>query len=56
MCREHCKKKTHLDFKCRSCNEVFCVKCRTPEDHKCEIKKEQIVLEKVVADKLSERA
>ena len=49
---EHCKKKTHLEFKC-TCQKVLCVYCRTPEAHSCtEPKVEKVVLEKVVAEKI----
>lgn len=49
---QHCKKKTHLEFKC-ICGIVCCVKCRTPEIHGChEKEKEKIILEKVVASKV----
>jgi hypothetical protein len=48
----HCKKRSHLEFKCL-CGGVFCVACRTPEIHKCESKEGQkVVLEKVVAPKV----
>lgn len=49
---EHCKKKTHLEFKC-NCQKVFCVHCRTPEVHCCtEPKVQKVELEKVVAEKV----
>jgi hypothetical protein len=48
----HCKKKTHLEFKC-SCEKVFCVACRMPEIHVCPaFKVEPVVLVKVVAPKV----
>ena len=30
----HCKKKSHLEFKCQ-CEKVFCIHCRLPEVHVC---------------------
>ena len=31
----HCKKKTGiLNYKCK-CNNIFCTKCRLPEEHCC---------------------
>lgn len=51
----NCKKKTHLEFSC-SCEHKFCVSCRLPEDHKCNVKREdKVVLIKVVADKLVDK-
>lgn len=48
----HCKKKTHLEFKC-PCGQVCCVACRTPEVHGCQNKYgEKVLLEKVVAEKV----
>jgi predicted nucleic acid binding AN1-type Zn finger protein len=49
----HCKKKSHLEFKC-GCGGVFCTACRTPEVHGCSIKVgEKVVLVKVVAEKVA---
>ena len=48
----HCKKKTHLEFKC-NCEGVFCVSCRVPEVHVCSnIVVKPVALEKVVQDKV----
>lgn len=30
----YCKKSTVLEFKCR-CDNIYCIKCRMPEVHKC---------------------
>jgi hypothetical protein len=47
-----CKKKTHIEFKC-ACGKVYCVGCRLPEVHKCDVKLDvKIVLEKVVTAKV----
>ena len=49
----HCKKKTHLEFKCScSIEKVFCVKCRATETHQCVLVHASIELIKVVAEKL----
>jgi hypothetical protein len=49
----HCKKKTHLEFKCScSTEKVFCVKCRASETHSCAIVYPQIELIKVVPIKV----
>jgi hypothetical protein len=49
---DHCKKKTHLEFKC-ACGQKCCVVCRTPEVHGCTEKYGvKVVLEKVVAEKV----
>jgi predicted nucleic acid binding AN1-type Zn finger protein len=32
-----CKKNINLmNFQCKSCNIIFCINHRTPEDHNCE--------------------
>jgi hypothetical protein len=49
---DFCKKKTHLEFKCTCSEKVFCVKCRTTEIHRCDIKFEKPKLEKVVREKV----
>ena len=47
-----CKKKSHLEFKCK-CGGVYCTVCRTPEVHGCSTKQgEPVKLEKVVAEKV----
>jgi predicted nucleic acid binding AN1-type Zn finger protein len=46
-----CKKKSHLEFKCK-CGGVYCARCRTPEVHTCSVKPEPVKLEKVVAEKV----
>jgi len=49
----HCKKKTHLEFKCPCSNEkVFCVKCRTTEVHHCGYVYKPVELLKVMKDKV----
>jgi hypothetical protein len=49
----HCKKKTHLEFKCPCSDEkVFCVKCRSTETHHCEVVYKSVELVKVVAEKV----
>jgi predicted nucleic acid binding AN1-type Zn finger protein len=49
----NCKKRTHLEFTCQ-CKNVLCVSCLLPEVHKCPIDlKTKVVLEKVVAEKVS---
>jgi len=49
----HCKKKTHLDFKCRCSSEkVFCSACRITEVHGCEIVYKPTELVKVVPVKV----
>jgi len=49
----HCKKKTHLEFKCScSTEKVFCVKCRASETHSCVIAYPQVELIKVVPIKV----
>jgi hypothetical protein len=50
----HCKKKTHLEFKCPCSDEkVFCVKCRASETHSCAVVYPQVELIKVVAEKVA---
>jgi hypothetical protein len=46
-----CKKKSHLEFKCK-CGGVYCTVCRTPEVHGCSVKPEPVKLVKVVAEKV----
>ena len=49
----HCKKKTHLEFKCPcSADKVFCVRCRTTEVHLCDIVYKPIVLLKIQKEKV----
>jgi hypothetical protein len=49
----HCKKKTHLEFRCTcSIEKVFCVKCRATETHHCIVVYEPVPLIKVVAEKV----
>ena len=49
----HCKKKTHLEFKCPcSADKVFCVRCRTTEVHLCDIVYKPIVLLKIEKEKI----
>lgn len=49
----HCKKKTHIEFKCSCSNEkVFCVKCRATETHACVVVYVPVELVKVVAEKV----
>jgi len=49
----HCKKKTHLEFKCPcSTEKVFCVKCRATETHQCTVVYTPLELVKVVAEKV----
>lgn len=51
---KNCNKKLKLtDMKC-VCDFTFCINHRLPESHKCtyDFKKEKIVLEKVVRDKV----
>ena len=49
---QHCKKKTHLEFKCQ-CEKVFCIHCRLPEVHTCPTyKPTPVELVKVVASKV----
>lgn len=32
-----CKKRIGLfEHKCNSCNKIYCLRCRLPEDHKCD--------------------
>jgi hypothetical protein len=49
----HCKKKTHLEFKCTCSNEkVFCSRCQTTEVHGCGRIYKPTELVKVVAEKI----
>jgi hypothetical protein len=49
----HCRKKTHLEFKCScSTEKVFCVKCRASETHSCVVVYSQVELIKVVPIKV----
>ena len=49
----HCKKKTHLEFKCPcSADKVFCVRCRTTEVHLCDVIYKPIVLLKIEKEKI----
>ena len=48
----HCKKHTHLEFKC-ACGLTYCVKCRAPEEHGCLVDPGKVVLVKVVSDKVN---
>jgi hypothetical protein len=48
----HCKKKTHLDLKCK-CEKMFCSACLLPEVHVCaHIPKDKVDLIKVEAPKV----
>ena len=49
----HCRKKTHLEFKCKCSSEkVFCSSCRTTEVHGCVLVYQPIELVKVVEPKV----
>ncbi len=42
-----------LSFRCRACDNVFCVKCRIPEYHNCKkIEEDRIYQKQVLAEKL----
>lgn len=48
----HCKKKTHLDLKCK-CEKMFCSACLLPEVHTCShVPKDKVQLVKVEAPKV----
>jgi hypothetical protein len=47
-----CKKHTHLEFKC-ACGSTYCVKCRAPEEHGCQLDPATVLLIKVVAEKVN---
>ena len=48
----HCKKKTHLDLKCK-CEKMFCSACLLPEVHACSADvKTKVELVKVEAPKV----
>lgn len=44
-----------INFKCVKCNFTFCIKCRLPEQHKCnyDYKQDKVKLEKIVKDKVT---
>lgn len=46
-----CKRKTHIEIAC-GCGTKFCIECRLPEKHKCNVTFAPVVLEKVVAPKV----
>jgi predicted nucleic acid binding AN1-type Zn finger protein len=43
-----------INFPCKKCKGTFCTKCRFPEVHDCDYdyKKDRVLLEKIVADKI----
>lgn len=46
---EKCKKKILMTFTC-SCEHVFCIKCRMPEDHMCTFDYVKAFQEKLTRD------
>jgi len=50
-----CNKKSLIEFKCK-CNNNFCLKHFSPENHKCiyDFKQDKINLEKCIAEKIDQ--